>query len=90
MINILKTQPNLVILQIPVSRLTKAHPDLDNKFFTQVLKDVPDGGKICEDHYIINTTLTLENPENLLFIQIFNVFLHQLRRRGTAALMLTK
>lgn len=77
------------IHSIPLSHLTKIHPEFTAEFFDHLLKEAPAFGKAHKDYWLINNNLTLGSAVPTQFHQIFNVFL-QLSRHKCNLLQITK
>lgn len=69
------------ILVIPISKLTKINPDLNDTFFTELINQIPQAGKIADNYYIINTNLTINQGINLQLYKIYNLLLHYARSK---------
>lgn len=74
---------SVTILSVPLQRLTAIDAEITAGFVQALLKDIPNLGKEAERHFILNTNLTIFNPNNLKHIHIFNMFLEVSRRAYT-------
>lgn len=79
----------MVIKQISIETLTKVCPELDESFFESLLTEIPQFGKKHSNYFLINNNLTLQNPLNLHYIDIYNIFV-QLSQASCGLLQLTK
>ena len=79
----------MVIKQISIDKLKNICPELNEEFFENLLTEVPQFGKKCNNYYLINNSLTIQNPYNLYYIDIYNIFV-QLSRTKCSLLQLTK
>lgn len=71
------------IISIPISLLNKIYDAFDNNFFSELIRGTPGLGKENDTHFIINTTLGINNNFNLQHINIFNNFVNIARRHST-------
>lgn len=79
----------MVIKQISIDKLKNICPELNEEFFENLLTEVPQFGKKHSNYFLINNNLTLQNPLNLHYIDIYNIFV-QLSRASCGLLQLTK
>lgn len=70
----LKNPPALNILYIELSKLLKISEEFNENFFISLINSIPPAGKIEKGYFIVNNQLTVNNPNNIKVIELFNIF----------------
>lgn len=78
---VIQKNSNTHIFSINLSTLTKINPAYNTNLFTSIFAGIPQIGKDCENYWLINNSLTLNNPHNAVEINLFNIFVQASRAK---------